>query len=276
MKNSLFHSVRWKIGESLITIMIRLFHRSLLTMFHFLHTVLFRANENVVNDALTCPLCLDYAAEAVEMKCYHQVYCLKCIEVCQSCPSCRVLDICHTPSLLARRMISNIPIDCPDHCGEQTTRGELEKHRKICSKKIHTCPEQECQFSGTEAEFIDHILARHRRLMLDSIPLWLRDEHVEKLTDRMIKTNERCPPHQAPEWTRSYCDHGCECPRRTCLPFVAGDESIINKTFAGGEDSCLSSRTKNRHRKTGQWNPENWAVERHRRHRKTGRWEGSS
>jgi Zinc finger, C3HC4 type (RING finger) len=56
------------------------------------HSIFLRRMTDSVLEVFTCPLCLEFANEAVSTLCCHQVYCKDCISQIKPpsyCPSCR-------------------------------------------------------------------------------------------------------------------------------------------------------------------------------------------
>ena len=136
----------------------------------------FSRMEQALADTLKCPLCLDFANLAVETNCCSQVYCQKCL--CElgdkKCPNCQEENVTSSPNNVVRKMVANIPTVCPNECGETTTKGEVEKHLEICSKRVFSCPSKDCQFTGFKEAFVKHLNTVHERAMLHNVTEWLK------------------------------------------------------------------------------------------------------
>jgi len=122
------------------------------------------------NDYLICPVCLEYAEDAVENTCCHAIFCEACIQSLagKPCPSCRESQIISTPSTLARRMIGVMQIDCPLGCPTKVPRSEIKSHIKTCPNKEYICSVPNCQFKGKKTEFLEHVNSSHQDIMLQT------------------------------------------------------------------------------------------------------------
>ena len=129
-------------------------------------------------DFLQCPICLQLAVEAVETSCCHNIFCKDCLSAFtkKPCPVCRKEGVTWTDNILARRMISSIPTECPD-CGEKTTIGELPTHASKCPKWKLPCKIEGCNFTGHEDEFIKHLCDAHKGTLIQT---FIKSAGVEK------------------------------------------------------------------------------------------------
>ena len=84
----------------------------------------------------------------------------KCLKT-KNCPSCRKNNFTIKPSILARRMIGAMPMDCPNLCGEMSTIGNINDHLKNCKNRKFICSSEECKFEGVKEDFFQHIKENH-------------------------------------------------------------------------------------------------------------------
>ena len=133
-----------------------------------------------------CLCCLDYAREAVESLCCGIILCAQCAPALNKCPGCRNSPMRTQTSVLARRIIASLPVDCP-FCAHKTSVSELDKHLEFCPKRVVLCDELGCDFEGVVPEFFEHIAAVHLETLLDEF-----DESkpiAHSLHPRAIRTN---------------------------------------------------------------------------------------
>ncbi|ELR19508.1 zinc finger, C3HC4 type (RING finger) domain containing protein [Acanthamoeba castellanii str. Neff] len=103
-----------------------------------------------VEEALTCPICVDALRDAVETPCCHATYCRACIEAWlerrrgHGCPGCRAameasgLRRC----LPIQRLVDLLPAECPNvPCrAPYLTRGCMKEHMAKCEFAPVVCP----------------------------------------------------------------------------------------------------------------------------------------
>ena len=90
-----------------------------------------------IEDEFKCPICLDLAENAVETECCNHAYCevhAKPFEA-KSCPTCRTTPFRYKPAIIVRRMINNLTTECPFCKSSNVQRGNLEDHKRTCSKR---------------------------------------------------------------------------------------------------------------------------------------------
>jgi hypothetical protein len=95
-----------------------------------------------LEENFTCPICLEFAKNAVEAECCTKIFCEKCIvdnlKKFGTCPCCRATKITWHPSKIARKVISEIKVPC-DYCEEMVESGALEAHQAKCPKVPLAC-----------------------------------------------------------------------------------------------------------------------------------------
>jgi len=138
-----------------------------------------------MEDELKCNVCLDFATDAVETDCCHQVQCLKCISRLDICPVCRA-DLSYEPSIIIRRIIGKFPASCPNEgCDVTTTRGNLPEHLLKCKYQTFVCPARDCEFKSSKEAFASHIATVHvNQLMLNHQAIF--ENQIESRTDRIV------------------------------------------------------------------------------------------
>lgn len=80
-----------------------------------------------------CPICSELAKFAVEAQCCGQTYCQDCARETHfkrlECPACSYFPLEYRDSKLARKVISNIKLDCPNGgCHLKIPNRELADH----------------------------------------------------------------------------------------------------------------------------------------------------
>eukprot|EP01114_Cavostelium_apophysatum_P011822 TRINITY_DN2633_c0_g1_i2.p1 TRINITY_DN2633_c0_g1~~TRINITY_DN2633_c0_g1_i2.p1 ORF type:complete len:375 (+),score=8.36 TRINITY_DN2633_c0_g1_i2:48-1172(+) len=95
-----------------------------------------------------CLICADILNDAVEITCCNSLCCQGCFdEVIKRedplCPNCRAPKGGSRPNVPVRRMVSNLPAECPNRCGEKVTRGTLEEHKAKCPLGVVICARSE-------------------------------------------------------------------------------------------------------------------------------------
>lgn len=72
------------------------------------------------NQDFVCMICQEYATDAVETLCCGQLMCQQCADDISrkftTCPQCRE-HLAYKPSMISRRMISGIKVECQYECG---------------------------------------------------------------------------------------------------------------------------------------------------------------
>lgn len=126
--------------------------------------------EMEVLESLKCPVCLDYADEPMECQHCSNIFCRKCLGIeggnikMKSCPMCRK-EPSFKESAFAKRLLSNIPVACPNECGATTSKTELNAHLLKCPKKIFTC--LVCNFQSMKEDFMMHVTTKHEEEILN-------------------------------------------------------------------------------------------------------------
>lgn len=109
-----------------------------------------------------CAICFEVCNDAVETGCCHHIYCQNCVVSLTSCPECRAEPFSCSPAIAIRRIISNLPYQCPnDGCNQMTSRGNLKDHLVTCAYTTFTCPGPGCNYIGIKDHFAHHIYTNH-------------------------------------------------------------------------------------------------------------------
>lgn len=124
------------------------------------------------------------AKDAVECNACSNLMCHECTKALKKkeCPACRNADFQPRASMLARRMIGSLPLDCPNECGVTTTVGNMSDHLKKCPKRKLECAK--CKnFEGDKDAFLEHIFTKHEAFLFENFDKSLiRDHEEEKQT----------------------------------------------------------------------------------------------
>ena len=121
----------------------------------------------LADDNFKCPICLDFAENAVESVCCHKIFCERCVHQLDRCPTCKNPYFRITSNISIRRIIGEIPAECP-FCKNGIQRGNLEDHKANCSKRPFECVLPSCKFSSEKEEFLKHLISAHA----DRVLLW--------------------------------------------------------------------------------------------------------
>jgi uncharacterized protein YfkK (UPF0435 family) len=109
--------------------------------------------------SLQCPICLDYCKEAIECTLCHNLFCNECIKSIgnSNCALCQN-ETKYQDSHFARRLISEIKVKC-DYCQQDSTIGELNKHKERCLEVMLKCTV--CDELIKKLEYLDHLKLNH-------------------------------------------------------------------------------------------------------------------
>ena len=92
-----------------------------------------------IEEEFQCPICLELAEDAVETECCNHAYCEEHAKTIAAgggmCPTCRATPFRYRPAVMVRRLINNLPTECPFCKSATIQRGNLEDHKKTCSKR---------------------------------------------------------------------------------------------------------------------------------------------
>ena len=173
-----------------------------------------------MNDELKCDICLDFANDAVETSCCHQVECKECISSLDICPVCRA-DLLYEPSYAIRRIINNFPVTCSNEgCDVVTTRGSLQEHQMKCAFQSFLCPARDCKFKSNKECFANHIATEHiNQLMLNYQALFPEQINTDRIA---IVPTSRGVAARLGKTGKYYCGQNlqfnCSCCNGECGP----------------------------------------------------------
>jgi hypothetical protein len=117
-----------------------------------------------IDETLQCSVCIGYATNAVECSNCSNIFCESCVQNIK-CPLCRE-TVQYKPSFFARKLISNLPANCPNGCTTKLTIGTVDKHLTVCSNKDIPCNQPGCVFKAKSDDFIKHIVEQHKDSLL--------------------------------------------------------------------------------------------------------------
>jgi len=133
-------------------------------------------------EVFRCPICIDFAVNAVSTSCCQQVFCRACIEGIPApklCPMCRSDNrvVQFSEATAVQRALSRLPVECPRKCGvENLKRGDLLLHNSTCPKKITQCPCLGCKWLPSTADTLPlHIATVHSAILMNRASLLFED-----------------------------------------------------------------------------------------------------
>ena len=145
--------------------------------YNLLHFVL---QQGMDVDDLTCAICLSVCRSAVEATCCGQLYCEVCIKQLQHCPTCRHGPFTTTTNKTVRRAIGKLRTTC-ENCNVEMQRCDMEAHAKECPMTKYECAASNCKFEGTQLQFSEHLMTKHKFDVLQLCSTRLKDvSNVQK------------------------------------------------------------------------------------------------
>ena len=117
-----------------------------------------------LDDQLSCPICIEICANAVETACCTQLLGENCSLGLEFCPVCRHEPFTVNINKSIRRVIGSMPVQC--QCGVKTTRAGLKAHESICPMKPKACNVPNCGYSGLSETFLEHALEHHSKELI--------------------------------------------------------------------------------------------------------------
>lgn len=193
--------------------------------------------ERQLLESLMCPICIDYADQPVECVMCGNIFCKVCVgfgnnqTIVKRCPMC-MKDAHFKESLLARKLLNNIPVKCTN-CETVLTQGELKLHLTKCLPSLLEC--NKCRQKIKDQDFVNHVVSNHSQEIIDTftaksnmkqmisreISLSLENLSISKIIkiDKNIHTNKF---RQLAENQVYYCgnksDVICDCCDGCCGP----------------------------------------------------------
>ncbi|ESO97596.1 hypothetical protein LOTGIDRAFT_181575, partial [Lottia gigantea] len=189
-----------------------------------------------MEDHFVCPICIEFAEDAVETTCCHNIYCHACITSIHKdeCPTCRAskpkykFEVSH----LARRLIGGMEMTCPFGCGTVVPRSEKKGHELTCINKPYHCPAMGCEFQGVREAFLQHMITEHASTILKNVDQLFEGaplEAAEVEIDRIKTTvNFKKAYARLGETGKYYCSKALDGPRCTCCNGNCGPTNGCN------------------------------------------------
>jgi hypothetical protein len=115
-------------------------------------------------EKLKCSICFEFINNPMECQHCNNIFCFSCVMLhdrkCRfsNCPLCRS-QAKFEKSVFALRLINSISIECPNKCGENTTKGDLDKHLAGCKNKMICCVL--CNKEHVKTDFLQHLITFH-------------------------------------------------------------------------------------------------------------------
>jgi hypothetical protein len=159
-------------------------------------------NENEILESLKCPICIDYANEPIECQLCNNIFCTLCLYkedklMYKSCPMCRK-EPNFKESQFAKRLLNNIPIDCPNKCEITVSRIDIKTHLLKCENRPYEC--KICKFTDKKEEFFLHIIKEHKNTIISEYSIQaLKETQTNDMDDgiRKVSTNPLVEPNQS-------------------------------------------------------------------------------
>src|SRR5688500_277441 len=93
---------------------------------------------------MTCAMCMEPSPKLFSNNCCDTIICERCAQLKKPCTQCK-LPCVWQYSLVVTRIASQLKVDCPLGCGEETTYGDMERHKsESCLSAIVHCPHVNC------------------------------------------------------------------------------------------------------------------------------------
>lgn len=138
-------------------------------------------------DEFQCGICRDYVTDAVETGCCHNLACESCFVNKATCPWCKCSEMKYTPSFPIRRIVSNLPTNCPD-CEMAMKRGNLPTHTISCPKRKISCPF--CYTIYSKDTLSHHLLQSHEEAVLNRLLDIDQTRYIARINDKGVLSND--------------------------------------------------------------------------------------
>ena len=143
-----------------------------------------------MEDELKCPICFTLAENPFESSCCGNIFCDDCVtlfnekDIYGKCPICRN-NVSFRETSFAKRLLTNLMVECTYKCGEKKLYYKMKEHQKICTEKEYICKfESICKFQAKREQYLQHVVQSH------SI-------HVLTICDNISKIREYVPELKA-------------------------------------------------------------------------------
>jgi hypothetical protein len=136
-------------------------------------------------ESLVCSICLECVENPMECQICNNIFCFKCVMIDEknskfsNCPLCRN-ESNFKHSAFASRIINSIPVECPNNCGKNSTKGDLAKHLITCENKKYLCII--CHKEDLKDNFLKHLINDHQIILLSKY-----DKNSEKNIEKQLK-----------------------------------------------------------------------------------------
>ena len=138
---------------------------------------------------LTCSICWDIADNAVETKCCSHIFCERCLVSIVSCPLCCSKPFSYSLSTLARRLIGNLMIKCPNEgCGMNVARSDISQHNLLCQS--YQCLIPNCTFKAKKLDLMNHLVSCHGDCLMKILDEYYSKSSSNKEDKELNYTND--------------------------------------------------------------------------------------
>lgn len=138
-------------------------------------------------DEFHCGICSDYFNDAIETACCHNLACESCFINQANCPWCKCSEMKYTSSYPIRRIVSNLPTNCPD-CEMAMKRRELPTHTLSCPKRKISCPF--CYTIFIKDTLSSHLFHSHEEAVLNKLLDTDQTRYIVSINDKGVLSND--------------------------------------------------------------------------------------
>lgn len=138
-----------------------------------------------------CLHCCLIVNDPHEIECCGSLICKECVPAYKkkntTCAKCYSLLALVKPNCFAKRMLTQITLNCIFNCGASKSHLEIREHSLICEKRIYMCTD--CNFEGSKVEFKQHFIDDHEASFFKAFDLY-KESKTQNITDE--KSGNRC------------------------------------------------------------------------------------
>lgn len=119
-----------------------------------------RDGDDLIEKALTCPVCLGIIPPPVQQCSNGHVICVECNAKCSKCPICRIPGRAKIRNLALENIAEDIMFKCPHvPCNEKVKHCAFKEHLQTCPSRPFVCliPGCSCFFSPTITAYTSHL-----------------------------------------------------------------------------------------------------------------------
>lgn len=134
-------------------------------------------------DKIMCRVCKELPFVAYVSKCCNLMYCEKCKNTTLTCFDCSIENIQYIEEPFLNSFFRDFKFSC--RCHSEVNFDKAREHLFNCELTIYACQRAGCEYNGTQAELVAHVVKRHF------------DDVLSKVSGPNTyigqKTNKECP-----------------------------------------------------------------------------------